>query len=130
MGFLVCVVLVRILVPHAQLLDGLAAAGVMGMVVLACCSTWTVMKLFEINLDWARLTPGICVGLLFGGLSFWLHDLLRYQPSLIALVAYEMALTVTYLLVLGLINPPWVRFFRSSMLTYSSQQKEKPAISG
>jgi O-antigen/teichoic acid export membrane protein len=129
-GFLVCVGLVQIFVPHAQLLEGLAAAGVMGMVILACCSTWTVMKLFEINLDWARLTPGICVGLLFGGLSFWLHDVLQYQPSLMALVAYEIALTATYLLVLGLINPPWVRFFRSNMLTYSSQQKEKPAISG
>jgi O-antigen/teichoic acid export membrane protein len=128
-SFVACVILVLIFMPHAQLLDGLAAAGVMGMFVLACCSTRTVMKLFEINLDWPRLTPGICVGLLFGALSFWLHDLRRYQPGLIALVAYQVALTATYLLVLGLINPPWVRFFRSNMLTYSSQPKEKSAIS-
>jgi len=122
-GFSACVVLVRILVPREQLLAGFAAAGVAGMMVLAFCTVWTVMRLFEAKLDWPRLIPGVAVGVLCGAVSFWLHYLLRYQPSLIALVIYEIALTAAYVLVLGLINPPWVHFFRNSMLTYSSPTK-------
>ena len=122
-AFLVCVVLVRIVVPNPWFLGGLAGAGVAGMVVLACCTLWTVTQLFSINMDWRKLIPGIAVGVLLGALSFWIHNLLQYQPSAIALLAYEIALSATYLLVLVWINPPWLRFFRSNMLTYSSPSK-------
>jgi len=122
-GFLVCVVLVLIFVPQEQLLGGLAATGVVGMMVLASCTVWSVMQLFETRLDWLRLLPGVAVGFLFGGFSFWLHNFLQYQPGLVALAAYEIGLAGFYLLALGLINPPWVRFFRSTMLTFTSPTK-------
>jgi O-antigen/teichoic acid export membrane protein len=122
-GFLACVVLMPSLMPREQLLDGLAAASVVGMAILAACTVWTVLRLFETNLDWPRLIPGIAVGMSFGGFSFWLHNLRQYQPSLVVLAVYEITLGCLYLLALGLINPPWVRFFRSNMLTYSSPSK-------
>lgn len=122
-AFLVCVVPVRIFVPNRWLLGGLAGAGVAGMVVLAGCTLWTVTQLFSINMDWPQLIPGIGVGVLLGVLSFWIHNMLQYQPGAIALLAYEIALSAIYLLVLVLINPPWLRFFRSNMLTHSSPSK-------
>ena len=122
-GFLICIVLVRVLVPQSLLLAGFAAAGVVGMVILAWTTIWTVKKLFAIRLDWPRLVPGIIVGFLFGGLSFWLHGVLQYQPGPTILAVYEILVTAAYLVVLGLINPPWIQFFRSTMFNYSSPTK-------
>jgi O-antigen/teichoic acid export membrane protein len=122
-GFLIFVALMRLLMPKEYLLDGLAAASVVGMAILAACTVWTVLRLFETNLDWLRLIPGIAAGTFFGGFSFWLHSLRQYQSSLVVLIVYEIVIGCLYLLALRVINPPWVHFFRSSMLTYSSPNK-------
>jgi O-antigen/teichoic acid export membrane protein len=123
-AFLLSVVLVRVFVPDAHLLEGLAAAGVLGLAVLACCTLWTVGHLFEISVNWLRLLPGIGIGILFGGLSSSLHSWFRYQPHLFGLSLYEVSLSIIYLVALGILDAPLVRFLRDTMFTYTSPKGE------
>jgi O-antigen/teichoic acid export membrane protein len=122
--FFVSVILGTILVPRSHLLEGLAAAGVLGMMVLAGCTLWTVGHLFEMKIGWRGLLPGLAIGVLFGGVSFAFHATLGNQAGAISLLIYETVLALLYILLLMLINAPWVLFLRSVMVTYAAPKEQ------
>lgn len=110
------VALVKASVARDHLLDGLALSCVIGLAVLAICTWRTLRKLFEIDLKWAQILPGLGLGLILGILSFSLRRWLDYQPGIFGLFLFETTVSAVYFILLRLVGSPWVPFLLEMML--------------
>jgi O-antigen/teichoic acid export membrane protein len=108
--FLIAVVPLTIYSAPRYLLEGLAASVVAAMGFLAWLTWRTVRRLFQIHLPGARVLPGISLALTLGGGSFLLHNVLRFQPGLAALIFYQTTLLVVYFAALWRLRSPWLQF--------------------
>ena len=122
--FLLVVLLIGSSIPHAYLLEGLAASGVVGLAVLAFCTLQTVRQLFQVDLQWVRVLPEFGLAILLGAISFFLHYWLNYQPGVYALLLYETMLAGFYLIVLWKLRLPWVHFLWSTLFLGAALNQE------
>jgi O-antigen/teichoic acid export membrane protein len=113
--FLLSIPLIKLCVPPGYLLEGLAASGVLGLVVLTVCTLRTIQQLIRIDLEWVRLLPGLCIAAMFGALSLSFHRWNHYELGLAALSLFEFFLAGLYLLIMWTLRSPWVRFLLSKM---------------
>jgi len=108
--FLIAVVPLTIYSAPRYLLEGLAASVVAALGFLAWLTWRTVRRLFQIHLPGARVLPGFSLALTLGGGSFLLHNVLRFQPGLAALIFYQTTLLVVYFAALWRLRSPWLQF--------------------
>jgi O-antigen/teichoic acid export membrane protein len=113
--FLLSIPLIKIYVPPEHLLEGLAASGVVGLVVLAVCTLQTVRHLIHVDLEWFRVFPGLCLAVIFGAASLFFHEWSHYELGLPALLVYELFVTVLYLVLMWTLRYSWVRFLLDSV---------------
>jgi O-antigen/teichoic acid export membrane protein len=113
--FLAFAALVTASVPREHLLEALAASSVFGLAILAYCTLRTVQRLFQIDWKQIQILPGLTFAAILGMLSFSLHGWLHYQPGLIALLIFELAVTALYFVLLRLFGSRWVFFFVETM---------------
>jgi O-antigen/teichoic acid export membrane protein len=113
--FLLFISLVNAFIPSDHLLEGFAASGVVGLAALASCTLRTVRRLFQIDIKWVQVMPGLGLAVMLGLLSFSLHGRFLNQPSLLVLLLYEAMVVGIYFFILWISDSPWVLFFLNTL---------------
>lgn len=113
--FLLFIALVRAIAPRDYLLEGFAASGAVGLAVLASCTLRTVRRLFQIDIKWTQVLPGLGLAAILGLLSFSLHVRFLNQSSLLVLLTFEVLVVGLYFFLLWIFDSPWVRFFWTTL---------------
>lgn len=108
--FLFVIALVKAITPRHYLLEGFAASGVVGLAVLASCTLRTVRRLFQVDIKWAQILPGLGLAVILGLLSFYLHVRFLNQSSFLVLLIFEVLLVGLYFFLLWVFDSPWLRF--------------------
>jgi O-antigen/teichoic acid export membrane protein len=119
-AFLAAVAVVLSRVSPEYLLEGLAVSVVVAMAVLCSLTLRTIRHLFDLHLRWIRLLPGIGVAILLGACSFLIYRAFHFQPNVILLVCYEIAVSGIYFATLWLFGSPWLHFMMDTMFSFES----------
>jgi len=122
--FLLSLPIIKLCVPPVYLLEALAASGVLGLAVLTVCTLRTIRHLLGIELKWARLLPGVCLGVMFGALSSAFRGWNHHELGLAGLALYQLVLTGLYLLIMWVLRSSWVRFVLDTMFLSVAQKEE------
>lgn len=115
-GFLIVVAVVKMIVPQNHLLEGLAAASVIGLAALAYLTLRTLRQLFQIKLHWLGNLPGLGLAVAFAVASYGMHRWLPFQIGLTALATIELLVLGAYVFLLRAIRSPWLLFFLKMLL--------------
>ncbi len=118
------ITLVSAIIPSDHLLEGFAASGVVGMAALAGCTLRTVRRLFQIDIKWVQVLPGLGLGVILGLLSFSLHRQFLNQLNLLVLFLYEASAVGIYFFVLWNFDSPWVLFLLNTMFPRIRMKQE------
>ena len=103
-----------------DLLEGLAVSVVVAMAVLCWLTLRTIRRLFDLRVRWSRLLPGIGVAMLLGACSFLLYRAFHFQPNVVLLICYEIAVSGVYFGALWLFGSPWLHFMMDTMFSFES----------
>lgn len=122
--FLFFITLVNAIIPSDHLLEGFAASGVVGLAALATCTLRTVRRLFQIDIKWVQVLPGLGLGVILGLLSFSLHGRFLNQPSLLVLLLYEAMVAGIYFFLLWIFDSPWVLFLLNTIFPRIPMKQE------
>ena len=98
-------------VSLALLLKIIAGSQVAAIVVLACLTSRTVRKLYDVQVDWRRSARALSLGLLLGGTSLLLRWSQGFQTGFGQFLLIELLTGALFLGALKRLGSPWLPSF-------------------
>jgi O-antigen/teichoic acid export membrane protein len=123
-AFLALARLEAIVLPTRLMLEGIAAAFLLAMIVLAWLTERTVRQLYDVGVPWRRSAPSIAISLVLGGIVLLAHWSSGFRTGAVELIILEITVSLAFVGALILRESSWLQYLWHTALP----RKELTAI--
>jgi O-antigen/teichoic acid export membrane protein len=102
--------------PSARLLDGIAGAFLVSLIVLAWLTVRTLKHLYDVGFAWRGSLPSLAFSFLVGIVGFGARAAQHFQTSALQFAGFQLLFGGLFLLFLNRHGSPWMGFLREAFL--------------
>jgi O-antigen/teichoic acid export membrane protein len=102
--------------PRAWLLNSIAAAFLLALLVLAWLTIRSLRQLYEVGFAWRNSLPSLALSAALGSVSFFFRWLGHFDTSAFEFVVLQMFLIAAFFTFLNRRSTPWLKFLSDALL--------------